>query len=255
MYEQLARRKHALFVYFFIPGLALATWVTRTPAIRDGSEASIAQMGLVLLGLSIGSMTGVLGAGRLVGRHGTRWTSLLGLWLVLVSLLTMGLGTVLGQQLIVAMGLAFFGLGMGCAEIAINIDGAEVERQSGEPVLHTLHGCFSLGTLVGALLGYVLSNGGVHVAWHLGAVAFLIIPMIVRFWKHIPEGTGRAGQSPQTAEAADRPANVWNDPRALLIGLIVFAMALSEGAANDWLPILMVDEHGFSQASCVALGA
>lgn len=51
MYEQLARRKHALFVYFFIPGLALATWVTRTPAIRDGIEASIAQMGLVLLGL------------------------------------------------------------------------------------------------------------------------------------------------------------------------------------------------------------
>ncbi|CAM5606330.1 hypothetical protein STENM223S_03774 [Streptomyces tendae] len=29
-----------------------------------------------------------------------------------------------------------------------------------------------------------------------------------------------------------------------MIGAIVLAMALAEGAANDWLPLLMVDGHG-----------
>ncbi|MEG1769711.1 MAG: MFS transporter [Comamonas sp.] len=240
------RRKRALFVYFFIPGLALASWVTRTPAIRDGIQASIAEMGMVLLGLSLGSMTGVLCAGKLVGWRGTRWTALLGLWLVLASLVTMAAGTLAGQQFVVAAGLALFGLGMGAAEIAVNMDGAEVERKLGRPVLHALHGCFSLGTLTGALLGYALSGLGVAAAWHLGAVALLVVPLILCFWRDIPAGTARVAGSVVSAKVKHR---VWSDPRVLWIGLIVFAMALAEGAANDWLPILMVDEHGFSEAA------
>lgn len=35
----------------------------------------------------------------------------------------------------------------------------------------------------------------------------------------------------------------------LLIGVVVLAMAFAEGSANDWLPLLMVDGHGFSPTS------
>lgn len=42
---------------------------------------------------------------------------------------------------------------------------------------------------------------------------------------------------------------VWRDRRLLLIGAIVLAMALAEGAANDWLPLLMVDGHGLDAAA------
>ncbi len=41
---------------------------------------------------------------------------------------------------------------------------------------------------------------------------------------------------------------MWRDRRLLLIGAIVLAMALAEGAANDWLPLLMVDGHGLDAA-------
>ncbi|HET6856878.1 MAG TPA: MFS transporter, partial [Streptomyces sp.] len=60
----------------------------------------------------------------------------------------------------------------------------------------------------------------------------------------IPGGTGKAD-----ATADDRPGDsrrrpaVWRDRRLVLIGLIVLAMALAEGAANDWLPLVMVDGH------------
>lgn len=37
--------------------------------------------------------------------------------------------------------------------------------------------------------------------------------------------------------------------RLLLIGLIILGMALAEGAANDWLPLIMVDSYGYDQAS------
>ncbi|MDR7114089.1 fucose permease [Microbacterium trichothecenolyticum] len=45
----------------------------------------------------------------------------------------------------------------------------------------------------------------------------------------------------------DRRA-LWKDSRLLLIGVIILAMALAEGTANDWLPLVMVDGHGFDPA-------
>ena len=42
---------------------------------------------------------------------------------------------------------------------------------------------------------------------------------------------------------------MWKDRKLLLIGAIVLAMALAEGAANDWLPLLMVDGHGLDAAT------
>jgi len=38
-------------------------------------------------------------------------------------------------------------------------------------------------------------------------------------------------------------------PAGILIGVVVLALAFAEGSANDWLPLLMVDGHGFSPTS------
>ncbi|EOT9914406.1 MFS transporter, partial [Escherichia coli] len=46
----LKRRTWALFMFFFLPGLLMASWATRTPAIRDILSVSIAEMGGVLFG-------------------------------------------------------------------------------------------------------------------------------------------------------------------------------------------------------------
>lgn len=245
MDQALLRRKRALFAYFFVPGLALASWVTRTPEIRDAIGASVAQMGLVLFGMSLGSMVGILTAGRVVSRFGTRFTAVLGLSLVFASLVTIALGVVTGSQIIAGCGLAFFGLGMGQTEIAINLDGAAVEVELRRPVLHTLHGCFSFGTLCGALIGLALVAFKVPVALHMALVGTVVIAMILWFRRDIPQGLA-AGQSLAPVPGA---GSVWRDRRVLLIGVIVFALALAEGAANDWLPIVMLDEHGFSAAS------
>lgn len=249
MPTSLRHRKLALFVFFFIPGLALASWVTRTPDIRDAIGATIAQMGLVLSGLSIGSMSGVLLSGRLIQKRGTRFTMLLGLSLVCLSMLTMAWGVVAGASPSVALGLCFFGFGTGMAEIAINMDAALVEQESGEHVMHVLHGCFSLGTLVGALLGLGANAWQVPVALHLGAVFVASSLLLGFFCRYVASGYGMQTSADRASQAAiAKQPSVWLDPRVQMIGLVVFAMALTEGSAYDWLPILLVDEHGFSAA-------
>src|SRR5699024_8222214 len=41
---------------------------------------------------------------------------------------------------------------------------------------------------------------------------------------------------------------VWRDGRLLLLGCVILALAMAEGTANDWLPLVMVDGHGFDAA-------
>ena len=240
------KRRNALFLTFFLPGLGISSWVTRTPDVRDLVEASTAQMGLILFGLSIGSMVGILGSGALVARWGTRAIIGAGIACVAVGVAVIGGGAGLGSGPVVALGLGLFGLGMGGAEVAMNVEGADVERAVGRSVMPLMHGFFSLGTVIGAVVGMLLTAAAFPVVWHLIIVAVIVASVLLVAICDIPAGYGR-----RTADAGERGAPraaVWKDPRLLLVGAIILALAMAEGTANDWLPLVMVDGHGFGAA-------
>ena len=236
-------RKWGLAALYFVPGVAIASWVTRTPAIRDALGASLAEMGLVLFGLSLGSMLGILASGALVARFGTRPVITVGASSVVVSMLGVGGAADIGSSLLAAVGLAVFGAGMGAAEVAMNVEGAEVERLTGTTFLPLLHGCFSLGTTIGAVVGIVFSAIEFSVMWHLVLVAALALGLVIPALRQLTAGVGRSERRPQTSETP-RTA-VWRDPRLVLIAVVILALALAEGSANDWIPLLMVDDFGF----------
>lgn len=242
-------RRNALFALFFLPGITIASWVTRTPDVRDLLGASTAEMGLVLFGLSAGSMIGILCSGALVTRFGTRPVIAVGTSLIAAGSATIGVGAELGSAPLVALGLGLFGLGMGGGEIAMNIEGAEVERALGRSTLPALHGCFSLGTVVGAVIGMLLTAIAFPVVVHLVVVAVVVVAGLALAIRYIPAPLPRAERT--AAAAVDGPRRrpqVWRDPRLLLIGFLILALAMAEGSANDWLPLVMVDGHGFDAA-------
>lgn len=241
----LLRRRLALFVLYLMPGVGIASWVTRTPDVRDLLGASTAQMGMVLFGLSIGSMIGILGSGPLVTRFGTRPIIAIGVVLDALGVLLIGLGAHLAHDLLVAIGLGLFGLGMGAAEVGMNVEGAEVERLFGRSVMPTLHGFFSLGTLIGAIAGMALTAWRVPVLSHLAVVAVIIVVALALVIGWVPAG---GAQQDSTAQTHTAGPPVWRDRRLLGLGAVILALALAEGTANDWLPLVMVDGHGFKAA-------
>ncbi|MFJ6852136.1 MFS transporter [Streptomyces sp. NPDC091271] len=242
------RHRRALQLCFAIPGLSLATWVTRTPDVRDLLDASTAEMGLVLFGMSIGSMLGILVAGALVARLSTRPVIVAGMCLVLAGVGVMALGTMMSSAPSVSFGLLLIGAGVGLSEVASNVDGAVVERKLDRPVLPALHGCYSLGTVVGAGLGVAGAAAGFPVPWHLAVVLLLVVGMFAFAVPGLRPGIGRPGAAdvapggPGAAGGA-RERRLYLDPRLLMIGGVVLGVTLAEGAATDWLPLLMVDGH------------
>ncbi|WP_432523017.1 MFS transporter [Kineococcus sp. SYSU DK006] len=244
MTTSLRDRRFALFALFFIPGFSLSSWVTRTPAVRDALEASTAQMGLVLLGLSAGSMLGILSSGPLVTRFGTRPIIVAGSVSIIASMLVTGVGSLWGVAPLVALGLALFGLGMGGGEVALNVEGADVEQGMGRAVLPAMHGFFSFGTVIGASLGILLTAVDFPVVIHLVLVSTMTLVIFVLVVGRLGAGLPPSGPTVSTQEHTARP--VWRDPGLVMIGAIVLAMAFAEGTANDWLPLVMVDGHGLA---------
>ncbi|MFF4120807.1 MFS transporter [Streptomyces sp. NPDC001714] len=243
----LARRRTAVFVLFFTPGLTISSWVTRTPDVRDLLGASTARMGLILFGLSVGSMLGILCSGTVVARWGARLVILAGTSAVAAGAAVVGVGAAVGSEACVALGLGLFGLGMGGGEVALNVEGAEVERLLGRSTLPAMHGCFSLGTVLGAVVGMCLTAVGFPVLVHLLVVAAVVLGALALVIRRVPAEVGRQTAGERRAPGAARAAG-WRDPTLLLIGCVILALAMAEGTANDWLPLVMVDGHGFDAA-------
>ncbi|EHX4600313.1 MFS transporter [Salmonella enterica] len=243
----LKRRTWALFMFFFLPGLLMASWATRTPAIRDILSVSTAEMGEVLFGLSIGSMSGILCSAWLVKRFGTRKVIRTTMTCAVGGMVILSVALWCASPLIFALGLAVFGASFGAAEVAINVEGAAVERELNKTVLPMMHGFYSFGTLAGAGVGMALTALSVPPNIHIILAAAVAIAPIFIAIRAIPDGTGK--NASEDAHLQEKGLPFYRDIQLLLIGVVVLAMAFAEGSANDWLPLLMVDGHGFSPTS------
>ncbi|OII35286.1 hypothetical protein BIU98_02560 [Curtobacterium sp. MMLR14_010] len=239
-------------------GFGIASWITRTPAVRDDLGASLEAMGLVLFGLSVGSMIGILGAGALIRRVGTRPLVLLGGALPVIGVLLVGLTAPAQLPAGVWIGLFLVGFGAGVAEIGLNVEAAAVERVIERPVVPVLHACFSLGTVAGGLVGIAMTAARVPVVVHLPVAAVVMAALALTAALNL-----RPMPRPDTAAAAAAAASAATaDPsdsesvstatarrrsvitvQLLLLAVITLAMAFAEGAASDWLPLLMTSDH------------
>ncbi|EBL5087700.1 MFS transporter [Salmonella enterica subsp. enterica serovar Typhimurium] len=243
----LKRRTWALFMFFFLPGLLMASWATRTPAIRDILSVSTAEMGAVLFGLSIGSMSGILCSAWLVKLFGTRKVIRTTMTCAVTGMVILSVALWCASPLIFALGLAVFGASFGAAEVAINVEGAAVERELNKTVLPMMHGFYSFGTLAGAGVGMALTALSVPANIHIILAAAVAIAPIFIAIRAIPDGTGK--NASEDSHLQEKGLPFYRDIQLLLIGVVVLAMAFAEGSANDWLPLLMVDGHGFSPTS------
>ena len=245
------RAKVAVAVAFAMNGIGYAGWFSRAPAVRTDLGLSSAGFGLLLLCLAGAALVALPLSGPLVHRVGPARAVLLGSVAVAVGLVILAGGTGTGSVPLAGLGLVLAGLGTSTWDVAMNVHGADVERRLGRTLMPRFHAGFSLGTVVGAGSGAAAAALGVSVAAQLlvtGVLVAVAMTMAVRSFLHTVIEQ-RADRRPSGALRA------WREPRTLLIGLIMLGFGFTEGSANDWLAITMVDGYGTSEAvGAVALG-
>lgn len=247
----LRRAMFGVFVIFGLNGIAVATWISRLPAIRDILGISVAEVGLLIFGLSAGAVSGLLGAAVVVHRIGARRAMVL---TFVVGSLGLGL-LALSASLLVSFPLAIaamavFGVAWSICDVAMNVEGTQVEREMGRTLMPWYHASWSLGTVAGAGIGAAVAYAGIGPALHIAGVvvavlitATLIPRLLPRELEAAPAEGDEGAKSGFRAQVA-----AWREPRVLLIGVLVLGMAFAEGSANDWLALAMTDDRGFDDA-------
>jgi MFS family permease len=233
----LLHTRNAVAVSFALNGFCFATLVSRLPDIRSGLDLDNAGLGLLLLAISVGSVIALPLSGRLIDRIGATAVTRLGGILVAAGLTISIVGVVTDVVLVAALGLFVDGVGTAVWDVAMNVEGAEVERRLGRTIMPRFHAGWSLGSFAGAAIGVPMA--AVHAPLLLHVPVFAVLAAVA---------TWRAAGTylPPVAEHEERSAvsfSPWREPRTLAIGVMVLAFALSEGSANDWLALALIDGY------------
>lgn len=247
------RARTAVVVAFVMAGVGLAAFLARIPAAREVLDLTTGQLGLLLLCVSVSSVASLPASGPVVARLGPARTVFAGAVSVGLGQALLAAGLAVGVVALAGIGLAFIGLGTGVWDVAMNVEGADVEQRLGRSLMPRLHAAFSIGTVSGAGIGAAAAVLSIPLATQMAVVAVLT-PVIVgiatrSFLGHVPVVDGTEGESRFGVRDA------WREPRTLIVGLMVLGFAFTEGSANDWIAVALVDGYAATEAvGAVAFG-
>ncbi len=233
------------YVAFIAAGVAFGTFASRIPQLKAHLDLDPSQLGLLLLVTSIGSITALPLAGIVVHRLGSARSVLVCSPVAALALAGAGVGYSVGVWL-VAVSLFVLGFTIGTWDVSMNVHAAAVEQRYGRAIMARFHAGYSVGGVAGAGLGVLAIAVHLPVPAHLIAVA-VVVALVV------PWGTAmfypEIGRGSEEDEHSDGPKGfrralaAWRERRTLLIGVVVLAFALAEGAGNDWVSVALVDDH------------
>lgn len=244
----MAAWRNANFAVYATMGLGISSFYARIPSVREQLGATTEQMGLLLFTMALGSIMGLLAATPTISRFGSRRVATGGLSFMALAFLVAATGVALGAIPLVVVGFVGVGFGNGIADVAVNVNGAANERATGTPLLALYHGFFSVGVVVGAVIGFTAEATGADFLWQTVVVSALILATLLtaRRWvlsEAVVDAPAGAGASGEGAKTANR-WRIFLEPRTLLLGCIVLGAGLAEGAGMDWIGLVLVDDHG-----------
>ena len=257
-HPELARARWLLMGLFALTGITFSSWLARIPTVRSDLGLSTAALGGILLVGSVGALLTVTASGIVVQRFGSRRAIVASTAVLALGYVLMGVGPATGSIPVLAVGIFLNGVAIALGNVPINVESGRIERAMGRTVIPQFHAAFSIGAVTGSALGAAASHldvpvvvqfsvvACVAVVWRLASLRGVVLPYAP---DEAPTKARRAAAPAGNGRRIGSTLDVWREPRTLLIGVVVLAAALSEGSANDWLSLAVVD--GFDRTEAV----
>ncbi|WP_119392048.1 MFS transporter [Taklimakanibacter lacteus] len=231
----------AIALTFLVHGFVVGSWIPHIPLAKDRLDVGTGIFGVALLAIAAGAIVAMPLSGGLINRFGSaRVTAVTGIAFCLAFILP-PLAPDLFTFILVAI---VFGATIGSMDVAMNAHGIAVEKAMRRATLSFLHAAFSIGAMVGSLLGALLlglldGTGHILLASIIGLVLFL---PCMRFFLPTEIDRGLSGEGfvlPTRATVG--------------LGALCFLALMGEGAVVDWSG-LMLRQRFMLDAGTAALG-
>jgi MFS family permease len=213
----------SISIYFYLLGFIFSSWASRIPQVKDRFGLNEAELGGVLFMLPLGALVALPFSGWLIHKWSSRTMSIASALTYTVLLYGISVASSVQQ-----LSLALFGFGVigNFGNISMNTQGISIQQRIQQPILSSLHAMWSIGAFSAAAISGWTMKMGYSTSTHFIMVALIaaIIVSVGAFFL-IPDASNDEGAAKVFA---------WPNKALILLGVICFCVAMSEGAMADW---------------------
>jgi len=223
----------AVLAAYAAQGLGYATVVTALPALKDRVGIDDATVSILLLSTALAAALGSILADVVAVRRGSRQALVAGL---LVQAGSLVLISVSGSLVLLIIGVAVYGVGLGGVDAASNMQGAISQRHSSSPIFGRLYAAYTTAAIVATLATSAV------LAWDLPALGTLLLAAAaqtaVAAWGVVAFHRERAAHRSHDDQSTRTPL-----PRAAIwaVGALVFAAFIVDAAVSSWSTLYLAD--------------
>lgn len=226
-------------ISFFIPGGCMAIWAAFVPFFKERLAIGEDLLGNLILLLGMGGLIAMPLVPKLVQMTNCRWIISLGNiggLLTIVALLNVD------TIYMAAICIFLIGLFMGMSDISANVQALMLERMTKKHLMSSLHGGWSLGSAIGALILIFLLQS-LQITMNVTGYITVAILMALLIYA-IPSFIGNVESEDHDKKRSSKGI-ISLHPWAILVGIITLVNFTLEGAIADWSALFLYTDKGF----------
>ncbi|WP_251095322.1 MFS transporter [Streptomyces sp. Caat 7-52] len=231
-----ARAKWSVAALFCFLGFQYGTWISRLPALKSRLDLGAGEVGLLLMACGAGAAASFPLVAVLMRRLGSRRLSLASAGCLIAVLAAL---SAVPDYPLALLAVCADGVAVGCLNVAMNAQGAALERTYDRTAMSQLHAVFSAGLLAAALLASAVTALTGSVPAHFTVAGALLLLLLGGARPGLP-----AHQEPDSAapdEPKRRVRRALTSGTTLLMGCAMAFGTITEGAMNDWSTLYLED--------------
>lgn len=227
---------------FSINSILFSFWVTRLPYVKDKLMFSESVLGLALFFIPLGALSAMLLTGFFIRKYGAGKVTF---FTTIIFVIAMMFPVSMNSFVWLSVSLFFVGVGSGSMDVAMNAVAATMESRFKTVIMSTCHGFFSLGLMVGALVGSGLIKLGADPSFQMigGSVFCFFLLLVLR-----PYFIDFQDDSEDNSPSFSLPGK-----QVMGMALLGFCIMLGEGGIADWSAIYL-EELTVKGAAIAGLG-
>lgn len=241
------RARYGVAVLFFTNGAIFANLLPRYPEILRGLDLSNAAFGLAVAAFPLGALLAGLSAGALVRRFRSSRVAVAAAVFSAVGILVGGAGQ---SWLALAAGLFLAGAMDSITDVAQNSHALRVQRLYRRSILNSFHAIWSIGAVVGGILGAGAAQLGIPIPLHLAISLVLFATAALVAYRFLLPGAEPAEPEAAPVEHATRGAARKSSlaKYGVLVALVLIASAgaIVEDSGASWSAIYLAGPLGAS---------
>lgn len=228
--EAIKKNRLALGAFFFIYGFNFATWTSRIPTIKEVFNLNDAQLGSILMIMPVSSITGLAVSGWMVSKFENRIPIVAS-----TIILTLSLLFIASQHSVIMLvvGIGLFAFFMRILNISANTQSLYVQKFFNKNIVGSFHGLWSLGGVCGVLFSTLMVKNEIGLFEHFITVSIVTIVMALLGYRFLIQNDKSASGNKLIFGKPDK--------YIMMLGIMVFLAAISEGGMFDWSGVYFKD--------------